>query len=148
MIQRLQSDIPSIRIAVFAHGDYCDASTYVTKWVDFGATLPELCDFVKNVPGTSGGDGDECYELVLQQVREKLSWTPNSKRSLVLIGDSNPHGPVYHYGGKTYRVNWRTECDELCAMVSNILIILETRGFHLSNLFFHCEKNLLVINKN
>ena len=31
MVQRLQSDIPGIRIAIFAHGDYCDASRYITK---------------------------------------------------------------------------------------------------------------------
>jgi hypothetical protein len=31
-IMRLKSDIPAIRIAVIAHGDYCDASwSYVTK---------------------------------------------------------------------------------------------------------------------
>ena len=35
MIRRLQGDIPNLRIAVFAHGDYCDKSTYITKHVDF-----------------------------------------------------------------------------------------------------------------
>ena len=71
---------------------------------------------------TGGGDADECYELVLRQVlyctvlyctllilyctvlyctvllhqaRTQLSWTPGSVRSLVMIGDCNPHGPGY-----------------------------------------------------
>ena len=35
-IARLQRDIPGIRIAVIAHGDYCDAGHYyVTKHIDF-----------------------------------------------------------------------------------------------------------------
>ncbi|XP_046566709.1 uncharacterized protein LOC124275271 [Haliotis rubra] len=49
MIQRLQADIPAIRMAVFAHGDYSTASTYVTKWIDFSTDIKELCDFDLNV---------------------------------------------------------------------------------------------------
>lgn len=116
LVQRLQSDIPGIRVAVIAHGDYCDVSTYVVKWIDFGASLPEICDFVKNVQSTGGGDGPECYELVLQRAREVLSWTPGSKRILIMIGDDVPHEPGYTYGGKTYYINWRDECTELKKM--------------------------------
>jgi tRNA U34 5-carboxymethylaminomethyl modifying GTPase MnmE/TrmE len=29
LIQRLQADIPGIRMAVVAHGDYCDTHTYI-----------------------------------------------------------------------------------------------------------------------
>lgn len=110
LVQRLQADIPGIRVAVIAHGDYCDESNYVIKWIDFGASLPEICDFVKNVGRTGGGDGPECYELVLQRSREVLSWTEGSKRILVMISDNIPHEPGYKYGGKTYYINWRDEC--------------------------------------
>lgn len=41
-----------MRIAVIAHGDYCDASTYVTKIVDFTTDGKKLCNFVQNVQGT------------------------------------------------------------------------------------------------
>ena len=51
-VQRLQREIPGIRIAVIAHGDYCDASTYVTKIVDFTTDGKKLCNFVQNVQGT------------------------------------------------------------------------------------------------
>lgn len=109
---------PGIRISVIAHGDYCDeASSYVVKWIDFGATLPEICDFVKNAERTGGGDGPECYELVMQRTREVLSWTPGSQRVLILIGDDLPHEPGYKYGGKTYNINWRDECENLRKMV-------------------------------
>ncbi|XP_045166591.2 uncharacterized protein LOC123529988 [Mercenaria mercenaria] len=116
LIQRLQTDIPGIRVAVIAHGDYCDESNYVIKWIDFGASLPEICDFVKSVGRTGGGDGPECYELVLQRSREVLSWTDGSKRILVMISDDVPHGPGYTYGGKTYYINWRDECAALKEM--------------------------------
>ncbi|XP_050395189.1 uncharacterized protein LOC126814219 [Patella vulgata] len=114
MVQRLQADIPSIRMAVFAHGDYCDKSTYVTKYIDFTTDVNKLCDFVKTTGSTGGGDTDECYELVLRQVREDLSWTPGSRRSLVLIGDAPPHEPSYPQN--TLNIDWRDEADILGTM--------------------------------
>lgn len=117
IVQKLQSDVPGIRIAIFAHGDYCDKHTYIIKWIDFGASIPELHDFVNNCERTGGGDGPECYELVLRRATEVLSWTPGSKRSLVIIGDNIPHEPGYTYGEFTNDINWREECDKLKGMV-------------------------------
>lgn len=117
IVQRLQADIPGIRIAIIAHGDYCDSKTYVIQWIDFGATLPELVDFIQKVERTSGGDADECYELVLERAREVLSWTPGSSRSLVIIGDSDPHSPGYVFDGITYEIDWRAEASKLQEMV-------------------------------
>ncbi|XP_071118668.1 uncharacterized protein [Haliotis cracherodii] len=114
MIQRLQADIPAIRIAVFAHGDYCDKHNYVTKWIDFSTDVKELCDFVNNVSSTGGGDSDECYELVLRQVGEELSWTPGSNRALVMIGDANPHEP--DYPDNKLKIDWREEIQTLNKM--------------------------------
>ncbi|KAL4228962.1 hypothetical protein ACF0H5_012002 [Mactra antiquata] len=92
IVQELRRKIPGIRIAIFAHGDYCDAgSTYVTKYINFSNDSTTLCDFVKNVSRTSGGDTPECYELVMREVQEKLSWSTCSQKALVLIGDAPPH---------------------------------------------------------
>ena len=52
MVKRLQNEIPGIRIAIIAHGDYCDASVYVTKIMDFSTDVDQLCNFVQNVKGT------------------------------------------------------------------------------------------------
>ena len=109
MVQRLQADIPGIKIAIIAHGDYCDA--YVTKFVDLTDNIKTLVDFVQNVERTGGGDADECYELVLYEVRTKLSWTPGTQRALVMIGDSNPHKPNYNLN--TLKLDWRVEADNL-----------------------------------
>ncbi|CAG5118957.1 unnamed protein product [Candidula unifasciata] len=111
LIQRLQADIPGIKMAVFAHGDYCDAHIYVTKWTDLSNNIVELCEFVKNAEQTGGGDSPECYELVLRQVRTELSWTPGSRRVLVLIGDDNPHEPGYILNKD--KIDWRVEVKAL-----------------------------------
>ncbi|XP_059153718.1 uncharacterized protein LOC131939446 [Physella acuta] len=116
MIQRLQADIPGIRLAVFAYGDYCDDGTYVTKWIDFTTDVAQLCEFVKNAEKTSGGGAPKCYELVLRQVRTKLSWTPGSRRVLVLIGENNPHEPTeVCIKCQKNRANWRDETKNLAA---------------------------------
>ena len=51
-VKRLQKEIPGIRIAVIAHGDYWDTHTYVTKIMDFSTDGNKLCDFIQNVEGT------------------------------------------------------------------------------------------------
>ncbi|XP_060084532.1 uncharacterized protein LOC132563799 [Ylistrum balloti] len=113
MIQRLQADIPGIRIAVFAHGDYCDKNNYITKHIDFSTDVSTLCKWVNDVGRTGGGDADECYELVLHEVKS-LSWTPGSQRALVMMGDNNPHKPSYPQN--TMKLNWRTEAEDLSKM--------------------------------
>jgi hypothetical protein len=117
MIQRLQADIPSIRIAVIAHGDYCDKEMfYVTKHIDFSTDSAALCEFVKGVGCTGGGDTDECYELVLRMVRGEFTWTPGSQRALVMIGDAPPHEPDYPLN--EMGIDWRVETEVLAkAMV-------------------------------
>ena len=71
---------------MFAQGDYCDKdSTYVTKFLDFTTDKAKLVKFVKDVKGTGGGDFEECYELVLQQARQKLSWAPGTVSSIWIM---------------------------------------------------------------
>ena len=111
-IQRLKVEVPGIRIAIIAHGDYCDAhSSYVTKIQNFSEDEKVLCNFVETVGATGGGDADECYELVLREARTRLTWSTGSIRSLVMIGDCNPHGPNYPLNKQ--KINWRTECGQL-----------------------------------
>ena len=80
-IRRLKADVRDIRIAIIAHGDYCDAhGSYVTKMIGFTEDETLLCNFVQTVGATGGGDADECYELVLKEARTKLKWRPGSTR--------------------------------------------------------------------
>ncbi|XP_033752810.1 uncharacterized protein LOC117336410 [Pecten maximus] len=112
MIQRLQADIPGIRIGVIAHGDYCDKDVfYLTKELDLCSDVVELCNFVKETEGTGGGDEDECYELILRMARENFSWTPMSQKILVMIGDANPHEPEYEMN--VDNIDWKEEVSHL-----------------------------------
>nr|KAG5688437.1 hypothetical protein BaRGS_001854 [Batillaria attramentaria] len=92
MMQRLLADIPGIRVAAVAHGDYCDEHVfYLTQTQNLTSQLPDLVNFVQGIEGTGGGDTAECYELVLRMVRENLDWTAGSQRILVMVGDAYPH---------------------------------------------------------
>lgn len=107
----LMKEIPNIRIGLIAHGDYCDGKNTINI-LDFTSDLKKICDFVKNVPDTHGGDLDECYELSLNKARS-LSWTSDNNKAFVLIGDCCPHPVGYVYDRKTNVLDWRNELDLL-----------------------------------
>lgn len=99
--------IPGVRIGIIAHGDYCDERTsYITKMLDFTTNEKDIVHFVKNVGPTGGGDADECYEFVLNQARF-ASWNTGTSKSLIMIGDANPHAPNYPLNHK--KLDWRNE---------------------------------------
>ncbi|MBI4434021.1 VWA domain-containing protein [Candidatus Uhrbacteria bacterium] len=107
MVRRLFRDIPKLRIAITAHGDYCDAkSTYVTRTLDFSTDVEAICGFVRSVGPTGGGDAPECYELVLHEARA-LQWQAGNLKALVMVGDDVPHEKSYPQNTK--RIDWRNE---------------------------------------
>jgi hypothetical protein len=69
------------------------------------------CDIENVFLFAGGGDDPECYELVLNVVRERLSWTHGTKRSLVMIGDALPHPPTDPQN--TWKLDWRVEAQKL-----------------------------------
>ncbi|KAK7099581.1 uncharacterized protein [Littorina saxatilis] len=117
MMQRLLADIPRIKMAAIAHGDYCDEHVfYLTQTQNLTSNLPELVQFVDGLEGTGGGDTAECYELVLQMVREKLDWTSGggSDKILVMIGDAYPH--AVDDPQNRDRLDWEEQVDLLAQM--------------------------------
>ena len=56
---RLIQEISNIRIAIMAHGDYCDYNKYVVKYQDFTNDVDTLVKFVGEVDRTGGGDSPE-----------------------------------------------------------------------------------------
>jgi len=107
-VERLLRDIPDLRIAIIAHGDYCDeGKTYVTKIFDFSKNVDNIIRFINTVGPTHGGDAPECYELVLHEARTKLSWESGRSKVLVMIGDDVPHGQ--NYSMNTKNIDWRNE---------------------------------------
>lgn len=66
IIHQLMGDIPSIRIAIIAHGDYCDyRSDYVMKKLDFSNDKQIILDFVNSIKEGGGGDSQENYEVFM-----------------------------------------------------------------------------------
>lgn len=115
LVGDLFKDIPDLRIGIIAHGDYCDAhSPYVTKHLPLSRDVSRITNFVKTVAPTHGGDGDECYELVLNEARTEQPWETGRNKVLVMIGDASPHEPGYRYGSlPPLKLNWRDEADAL-----------------------------------
>jgi len=110
-VNRLMKDIPSIRIGIIAHGDYCDYSNYVVKTLDLSKDVKAIREFVNKVSSTGGGDAPEAYELALREAKD-FSWSKDTSKALVIIGDEVPHTPSY----TTEKINWFNELDELAAM--------------------------------
>ncbi|NBS41796.1 VWA domain-containing protein [bacterium] len=107
LARRLFKDVPNLRIAIIAHGDYQDAgTTYVTKTFDFSSDEAAICRFVENVGPTNGYDTPECYETVLHEARA-LQWRAGTEKALVVIGDDVPHESSYPLNKK--KIDWRNE---------------------------------------
>lgn len=110
----LFKEIPDLKIGLISHGDYCDG----LRCIDI---LPLTNDpfkvkkFVVETPNTGGGDAPECYELVLNKVRE-MGWGKETNKLFVMIGDNEPHHvgyPTSPYKGGHNIFDWRKEVSAL-----------------------------------
>lgn len=136
LVARLFKDIPSIRIGVISHGDYCDGKRAITTY-DLTTDKAGLVNFINNVPATNGGDAPECYELVLHQARS-FTWKSTSNKVLVLIGDDVPHGPSYH--GNTKRLDWRNELQLLLQAGINVYAVQALNRSHATKFYEEVAK--------
>lgn len=116
LIPRLFRTNPDLRLSVVAFGDYCDMPS-ANEFGDAYQCIPltdnenALIKFVKDSKDTSGGDGDEFYELVIKKIVEETNWRENSTKAVLLIADSIPHKVGYSYGDiiKCNTIDWRQE---------------------------------------
>lgn len=106
----------NMRIGIVAFGDYCDmvSSTEFGKAYQYlqpTSNAKDIIAFVKNAKDTSGGDGDEFYELVIKKIVEETSWREDATKSVLFIADSNPHKVGYSYGRivQNAQIDWREE---------------------------------------
>ena len=73
LIPRLFKDNPDLRLGIVAFGDYCDMINAQEFGKAYQCIMPtdnenELVRFIKESQDTSGGDGDEFYELVIKKI--------------------------------------------------------------------------------
>lgn len=116
LIPQLFKDNEDLRLGIVAFGDYCDmvnkdcfGNAY--QCIQPTANENELIKFVLNSNDTSGGDGPEFYELVLNKIVEETPWRENAKRSILLIADAIPHELGYTYEDYVVgnQIDWRDE---------------------------------------
>lgn len=116
LIPQLFKENDDLRLGIVAFGDYCDMKN-PQEFGDAYQVIPptdnvnELIGFVMTSKDTSGGDGDEFYELVIKKIVEETPWREGSTRSILLIADSAPHELGYTYGDcvKGNQIDWRKE---------------------------------------
>jgi hypothetical protein len=115
LIGDLFSNTPNLRMKIVAFGDYCDMKSTTLFGIAYQETAltdnqNDLIRFVQDASNTSGGDGDEFYELVIKKVVEETAWR-DGKKSVLLIGDANPHYVGYSYLPfiRNSQIDWRKE---------------------------------------
>ena len=104
LVEKMTQDIPGLKIALIAHGDYCDGDNCM-QYLDFTDDLEKIMQFINNTPNTSGGDAPECYEYALQ-TGKNLSWTKEGG-NFIIIGDDEPHEI------NDNKIEWRKEVLEM-----------------------------------
>lgn len=116
LIPRLFKDNEDLRLGIVAFGDYCDMVTAEIFGDAYQCIHPtdnenDLVKFVMESKNTSGGDGDEFYELVLKRIIEETPWRFGSTRSILLIADAAPHPLGYTYRDYVVgnQIDWRLE---------------------------------------
>lgn len=116
LIPRLFKDNDDLRLGIVAFGDYCDMESK-NDFGDAYQCLPptnnenDIIKFIRNTKDTSGGDGDEFYELVIKKIVEETPWRHGSTRSILLISDAEPHELGYTYMDYVVnnQIDWKQE---------------------------------------
>ena len=116
LVPQLLKDNPNMRIGIVAFGDYCDMKSATVFGNAYQVLYPtdneeDIISFVKNAKGTSGGDGDEFYELVIKKITEETPWREDATKTVLFIADDNPHKVGYSYGNivQNAQIDWKEE---------------------------------------
>lgn len=116
LVPKLFSSNPDLRIGIVAFGDYYDMESkdnFGNAYQVLGLTNDEneIIKFINKAQNTSGGDGDEFYELVIKKITEETTWREGSTKAVLLIADAAPHEVGYSYRNivSNAQIDWREE---------------------------------------
>lgn len=116
LVPKLFSSNPDLRIGIVAFGDYCDMSSRdnfgkAYQVLDLTNDENKIIQFINEAQNTSGGDGDEFYELVIKKITEETAWREGSTKVVLLIADAAPHKVGYSYRSivSNAQIDWREE---------------------------------------
>ena len=123
LVPRLFKNNEDLRLGVVAFGDYCDmknAQEFGNAYQCLEPTDNEnaIIKFINESKDTSGGDGDEFYELVIKKIVEETPWRDGATKVLLLISDSCPHPLGYTYNNYVVdnQIDWRKEAEKAASM--------------------------------
>ena len=88
----------------------------------------QIISFVKDAQNTSGGDGDEFYELVIKKITEETDWREKAQKAVLLIADADPHYVGYTYSN--YVVNSQIDWKEEAKKTAELGIKWDTMKIH------------------
>lgn len=120
LVPKLFSSNPDLRIGIVAFGDYCDMSSRdnfgkAYQVLDLTNDENKIIQFINEAQNTSGGDGDEFYELVIKKITEETAWREGSTKAVLLIADAAPHKVGYSYRSivSNAQIDWREEAKKV-----------------------------------
>ncbi len=127
MIPRIFKDNEDLRLGIVAFGDYCDMKNRDTfgnayQCIPLTDNENDIIKFVKESKDTSGGDGDEFYELVLKKIIDESPWREDSSKAILLIADADPHEIGYTYRDYVVgnQIDWKAEAKKAADMMIKI----------------------------
>lgn len=123
LIPRLFKDNDNLRLGIVAFGDYCDMNSATDFGDAYQCLMPtdnenDIIKFIRESRDTSGGDGDEFYELIIKKIVEETPWRKDATKAILLISDANPHPLGYTYKDHVVgnQIDWRKEAEKAAFM--------------------------------
>jgi hypothetical protein len=89
MVGMLHRMVPTARVGIVVYRDKGD--DYVVKWSDLSFNTQKLLDFLSTITADGGGDWEEAIHDALEAAFQELNWRKNSKKVVILVGNSPPH---------------------------------------------------------
>lgn len=127
LVPRLFKDNEDLRLGIVAFGDYCDMKNAQEFGPAYQCLKPtanenEIIRFINESSNTSGGDGDEFYELVLRKIVDETPWREDSQKAILLISDAEPHPLGYSFEDRVVdnRIDWKEEARKAAAKMIKI----------------------------
>ena len=123
LVPRLFKNNEDLRLGVVAFGDYCDMKNAQEFGDAYQCLMPTdnenaIVKFINESKDTSGGEGDEFYELVIKKVVEETPWREGATKVLLLISDACPHSLGYTYRDYVVgnQIDWRKDAEKAASM--------------------------------
>jgi hypothetical protein len=99
LVRSIQKLVPTARVGAVtfrdrSEGDAAaarDEEEFVVRWSDLTFNGPRVQAFLARVEAGSGGDWEEAVREGIETAIHEMSWRPDAKKVIILVGSSPPH---------------------------------------------------------